>query len=273
MSHLSLMPRVAKLFAPVAALCLAAITNQASAAPIVYGNFPAATVDYIGVQEESSTDPGNGFFGAPTIGGDTMDFNPQAFAANAPNTAIGSADITDSNLQFMIKAHPGKSIGAITFTEAGDTALTGFAPADAFTAVATTLIVEISEVNGLPVSYNVPLAGLSFSPSGGTYQLSVDGAPLPFYQTAWTGSIFLDLGPTIVAENITGAVTKVNVSIDNTLTATASAGASGFIQKKDADGLVITVDTDNIPEPASFVSALSAIALASGMIRRRKSTR
>jgi hypothetical protein len=65
----------------------------------------------------------------------------------------------------------------------------------------------------------------------------------------------------------------VNVSIDNTLTATASAGASGFIQKKDADGLVITVDTDNIPEPASFVSALSAIALASGMIRRRKSTR
>jgi hypothetical protein len=231
-------------------------TRSANAAPIVYGAFPGTNVDYVGVQEESTTDPGNGFFGAPTVAGDSMDFNPQAFAANATN---GSSDITDSNLQFMIVAKPGKQINTITFTEAGDTSLTGFG-GDAFTSVTTTLFIEIAEINGVPVSINVPTAGLAFSPSGGTYQLSVDGAPNPFYATSWTGGVLVDL--------LTNGVTKVNVSLDNTLNAASQAGTSAFIQKKDADGLIITVDI--VPEPASAISGLLAVVLGGGLARRRR---
>src|ERR1700752_1303987 len=82
----------------------------ADAAPIVYGNFPGSTIDYLGVQEESSSDPGTEKFGAPTVTGDNMDFNPQAFAASSTGAA---SDITDSNLQFMVKAHPGQAITGI----------------------------------------------------------------------------------------------------------------------------------------------------------------
>jgi hypothetical protein len=128
MSQVRTTPLMAKVFSSAVVTSLILSASAASAAPILYGNFPAATVDYVGVQEESSTDParnvlGSGLFGSPTIGGDTMDFNPQAFAANATN---GSSDITDSNLQFMIVAHPGQAITGVIFTEAGDTSLTGF---------------------------------------------------------------------------------------------------------------------------------------------------
>src|SRR5687767_13827704 len=64
---------------------LALAARDASAAPLIYGNFPGATVDFIGVQEESSTepgDPGPALFGSPNVAGDSMDFDPQGFAAS-----------------------------------------------------------------------------------------------------------------------------------------------------------------------------------------------
>jgi hypothetical protein len=226
------------------------------AAPIVYGSFPSVNVDYVGVQEESTTDPGLGLFGPPTVANDAMDFNPQAFAANATN---GSSDITDSNLQFMIVAKPGKQINSVIFTEAGDTNLTGFS-GDAFSSVTTSVFIEIAEINGVPTSINLPVASLAFAPSGGTYQLSVDGAPNPFYATPWNGSVIVDL--------LQNGVTKVNVSLDNSLSAASQQGTSAFIQKKDADGLIITVDI--VPEPSSAVVGLLAVALGGGLVRRRR---
>jgi hypothetical protein len=246
-----------------------AAVGVAQAAPIVHGNRIGTTVDYIGIQEESGTDPiqgsapGPGLFGAPTIGGDTLDFNPQNFVA--ATTAAGGSDQTDSNLQFMIVAHPGKSIQSIFFTESGDTGLSGFT-GDAATEVDAFFNVEIAEVNGVPVSFNVPQQQMIFAPNGGAYQLSVVGGPI--FNSGWNGSILVDLGPTIALNGITGRVTKVNVSIDNRLTAASSAGASAFIQKKDADGLIIT--TNVVPEPASAAIALLAVALGGSLARRRR---
>jgi MYXO-CTERM domain-containing protein len=63
-------------------------------------------------------------------------------------------------------------------------------------------------------------------------------------------------------------VTKVNVSLDNTLSAASQQGTSAFIQKKDADGLIITVDI--VPEPSSAVVGLLAVAMGGGLVRRRR---
>lgn len=252
------------LLSRVAALSLIlVVTRAAYAAPILHGNRIGTTVDYIGIQEESQTDPGPALFGPPTIGGDTLDFNPQNFAAST--TAAGGSDQTDSNLQFMIVAHPGKSISSIFFTESGDTGLIGFT-GDALTNVFAHFEVEIVGVNNLPVSFNVPPQDMTFAPNAGTYQLSVLGPPI--FNSAWNGSVFIDLGPTVALHSITGAVTKVNVSMDNRLSAASSPGASAFIQKKDADGLIITVNV--VPEPASAVVALIALAVGGGLARRRR---
>ncbi|HEY4234171.1 MAG TPA: PEP-CTERM sorting domain-containing protein [Lacipirellulaceae bacterium] len=236
------------------------ITRGANASPIVYGAFPGATIDYVGVQEESSSDPGSGFFGAPTVAGDAMDFNPQAFAASSSGL---NSDITDSNLQFMVTAHANKGITAISFAEAGDTTLTGLA-GQAQTTVGTIINAEIQELNiaGVltPVSINLPQVVMPFAPKG-SFLLTIDGAGTK----GWTGGAPVDLSA------YGGQVTKVGISLDNTLTAASVAGTSAFIQKKDADALVITVITGGrIPEPSSVVIAMIGAVLCGAIVRRRK---
>jgi hypothetical protein len=233
-------------------------TGAANAAPIVHGDFPADTVDYLGVQEESSSDPGDELFGPPTIGGDSMDFNPQAFAASSTGA---DSDITDSNLQFLVMAHANRNINSLTFSEAGDTTLTGLA-GEAQTTVGAIINMEITELNiaGVltPVSINVPQVAMPFIPKD-NFLLSVDGAGTQ----GWTGDVVVDLSSY-------GTVTKVFVSLDNALTAASVAGTSAFIQKKDADAVVITVETGIIPEPGTVALAMIAVALGSVIARRRK---
>lgn len=235
-------------------------TRGVYAAPIVYGNFPGSTVDYLGVQEESSTDPGTGKFGPPTVAGDAMDFNPAAFAASSSGLA---SDTTDSNLQFMVKAHPGQGINGIFLTEAGDTSLSGLV-GEAQTTVGAVITGEIVELNiggvPTPVSINLPPLAMGFTPKD-NFKLSVDGAG----SKGWSGSTLLDL------TGHAGPVTKVNISMDNTLTASSVAGTSAFIQKKDADALVITTTTTPfVPEPTSALMTIIAIALGGAVSRRRK---
>jgi hypothetical protein len=61
-------------------------------------------------------------------------------------------------------------------------------------------------------------------------------------------------------------VTKISVNIDNILTAASQDGSTALIAKKDADGLVVTV---NVPEPASCLLACTGLMLAALFRRRR----
>ncbi|MCA9258987.1 MAG: hypothetical protein KDA61_07295 [Planctomycetales bacterium] len=231
------------------------------AAPIVHGDYIGATVDYLGVQEESATDPGATLFAAPTISGDSLDFNPTNFAATA--SGANGNDITDSNLQFDVMAHAGKGIQSLSITEAGDASLAGFSN-DALASVTTNVFVDILELNGTtPVSINVQ-ADLAFSPSNGTYQLSVVGGPT--FNTAWSGNVLLDLSSYL--PNTSDLVTKIHVSLDNTLTALSQDGTSAFIQKKDADASAISIDINTLPEPTSLLVALTGVAAVFGLRRR-----
>jgi hypothetical protein len=238
-------------------------TQDASAAPLVYGNFSGATVDFIGVQEESSTepgDPGPALFGSPNVAGDTMDFDPQGFAASSTGAA---SDITDSNLQFLVMAkNMNVGIGSLSFLEAGDATLAGLA-GEARAGVTTTIFPEIRERNigGVltPVNINLPTVSLGFNPQG-EFLKSVDGAG----GFVWDGSGLVDLSA------YGNPVTKLFISLDNTLRAESTEGASAFIQKKDADALIITVTTGIIPEPSTAVIAMLAVALLGAIGRRRK---
>ena len=203
------------------------LAREAQAVTIPYGNFVGATVDYVGVEE--IVDPGDGLFGAPTVAGDALDFNPQGFSASAQN---GTSDINDSNLRFTIMAHQGKGISNVFLTEAGDTQLAGFG-GDAFTSVRTNVFVDVLQVNGTtPVSVSLPPLAMTFTPSAGDYQLSTDGGGGPAYNTAWSGSLNIDLGPYLANAGVSGVATKVFVSLDNTLTAVSQNGTTSFIQRR-----------------------------------------
>jgi hypothetical protein len=109
------------------------------------------------------------------------------------------------------------------------------------------------------VNINLPAAIMTFTPSGGTYLLSDDGNGNPIYSTDWQGSVLIDIGPYVPVGSF---ATEVFVSLDNTLTALSQAGTTAFIQKKDFEGVTITVDTDDvIPEPTTIAMSILCCGL------------
>jgi hypothetical protein len=127
--------------------------------------------------------------------------------------------------------------------------------------VTATIFVEINELNGVVIApINVPAQAMVFTPSGGDYQLSVDGTGPGSYTFDFSGAVFIDLGPYVPFGS---TPTKISVTLDNTLTALSQDGTTAFIQKKDFDGVSITVDTFDIPEPTTaFLALLSLVALS-----------
>jgi len=241
-----------------AALSMAAViafTAPVSAAPINYGDFSGTTVMYAQVTEDSGTDTPP-LFGAPTVSGDTLDFNPASF--NSSSSGAFGTDITDGTLTLMIMALPGNFIDMVEFDEAGDFTLTGFSN-DAFASVTATFFLDIEEVDGVSINPLNISTSMVFTPSDGDWSLSADG-PGPLVNGSWSGSLDVDITQALIDNNIPFDVgaTKVSVTFDNTLTTLSEEGTSAFIAKKDVGGIGITVT----PEPASLgLLALGALAV------------
>lgn len=245
---------------------VALISFQASqAAPINYGDFMGNTVTYVGVTEDSNSGDPVPLFGQPQVFGDTLDFNPNGFSASA--TGAGGNDITDGNLTFMVVAKPGKVINSLNLAEAGDTTLSGFGTDATRTAVTGTGVLNINEVDGIGINApQIPFA-MSFSPSGGTYELFTDFGGGPGGTVFWSGGVLLNINGILSANNIPYVVgaTKISVNLDNTLSALSEAGTFTLIAKKDFGGLSVTV---NVPEPTvALLGGLGALGLA--CVRRR----
>lgn len=232
-----------------------AITSPVSAVPINYGDFSGTTVMFSQVTEDSGTDP-TPLFGAPTVSGDALDFNPVSF--NSSSTGAAGTDITDGTLTLMMMSHAGNFIDQIEFDEAGDFTLSGLS-GNAFASVTATFFLDIVEVDGLAITpVNISTA-MVFSPSGGDWSLLADG-PGPLVNGPWSGFLNVDITQALIDNNIPYDVgaTKVFVTFDNTLTTLSEAGTSAFIAKKDVGGVGITVT----PEPASLgLLALGALAI------------
>ncbi len=236
-----------------------------NATSINYGTFTGSTVVYHNVTEDSVTDAVP-LFGTPIISGDTLDFNPifKSYSAGS-----GASDMTDGQLLATIIAKDGKYIDNVTFHEAGDYRLLGAGTSATFAMVINSLFINIYEVwnpiTQATISIN-PIqftADMTFNPSNGDYYLTVDT------QVAiWTGTVTADLTAKLAASGWANHyATKVSINLDNTLLTQSEAGTSAYIAKKDFNGLGITSDTFNIPEPMTMaILGLGGLLLA----RKRK---
>lgn len=262
----------ARFLAAGCCLLLAAICQPALAAPINYGDFSGNTVEYTDVTEDSNSGDATPLFGAPTVSGDSLDFNPVGFSANSKN---GAADITDGQLKFGVVAKDpiGSDFGiqSITLSESGDTTMAGIGTDSTTTAVFGYGVVDIYEVDGIAINnISVPFS-LTFNPSGGTFGLGTDGGGGPVFSTSWSGSATIDLDAILTANSVPFVVgaTRINVNLDNTLLATSETGTETLIAKKDFGGLSVTVnkpDPGEIPEPTTLM--LVALAVMGSLFTR-----
>ena len=221
---------------------------------------------WYGPVTESNGDPNAAgalsLFGAPSsVTGNAIDFDPQGF--NAQSTGDAS-QITDSQLSFMVKAVDGTLIDNLLFEERGDTNLVALS-GSAFTSVTMFMFIDVLEIDGNPVNFNLPTQAMTFSPSDGDWIVPGDG--FPNVATDWEGELFVDVEQLLIDENIpfVFGATKLNITLDNTLNAASSGGGSAFIAKKDFDGLTVT---SNVPEPTTALLMLAA-SVAGLAVRRR----
>ena len=268
-------------------LLFAVLAQPASAAQINYGSHMGTHVTYVNVTEDSGADEPLPLMGAPTVTGNSMDFNPLGFDSTS---AGAGSDTTNVNLNFRVSAKSGSRIGAISLNEAGDTTLAGNVPPGSMatsSAVFASGVLDIHEVNFTGINaISVPFA-VTFSPSGGTYFLGTDGGGGPMFNTQWAGSATLDIHAILIANGFIippgpvdpdGGATLISINLDNTLTAVSQLGTSALIDKKDF-GFGVTrfnVPTEpggdpEIPEPAPV--ALAALALTAWLTTRPRPRR
>ncbi len=245
----------------LALFSLAFAISSAEAAHVEYGDFTGTTVMYLDVEEVANT-PGDAapLFGAPTVVGDTLDFDPSGFSATG---ATGQPDTTDAQLNFTLMAAPGASIETLSFDESGDRSLFGTGTAATQVAYALNLgSIVVTEVDG--VALGSPVA-LGLASVFGTDDLS--GGPI---SGGWDLSLDYDVDAALTAASVSYSfgATKLEIALNNTLFAASEAASSAFIAKKD---FMIDVDTDPfIPEPTSFMLvALGMLAFGSTGSRRR----
>ena len=268
----------------VLAFALALAARPSSAAQVNYGTHAGTHVCYVNVTEDSGVDEPLPIFGAPTVTGNSMDFNPIGYDASSTN---GGSDTTDSNLVFMVTAKSGSRISKLTLNETGDTTLGGnVTPGSMGTASAVfgSGVLDIHEVDFQGINHiSVPFS-FTFNPSGGTYFLGTDGGGGPLFNTLWTGSVTLDIDAILIANGFTipqgpadpdGGATKISIDLDNTLQAVSQVNTSSTIGKKDFGAVVIrsNVPTEpggdvEVPEPAT--SGLLALAASAALLRRRR---
>jgi hypothetical protein len=233
-----------------------------SFAQINYGSFTGASVNYIDVTEQSTTGDGLPLFGTPVFSADSLDFNPAGFDAGA--TGAGGLDNTGGRLTFTIRAHAGRAIPRIVFSEAGDTTLAGAGTDNTSSQVTASGTITINAVDGAAITPIVQPISLSFTPSGGSFGLATDGGGLPIFHTNWTGSLSIKVAQILTTEGLpfTLGATDVSINLVNTLAARSEAGTEGLIGKKDFG---VTV----VPEPGSLALFAFAMIAAIGAIKLR----
>jgi hypothetical protein len=252
-------------------LLVLALVPSVQAAPISYGNFSGISVDFLDVTEDAnSAGDAPPLFGAPTVAGDSLDFNPVGFSASA--SGAGGVDVTDGNLSFDVMAKPMNVISNLLLAEAGDVTLLGFGNDQTYAAVRANIFVDVYEVDGVGINTITKHFSMTFTPSGGDYGLATDGGGGPLFNSGWSGNVPIDVNGILVGEGIAfdRGATKISINLDNTLMALSQTGTFSLIAKKNFGVSVrVNIPGGEIPEPTSFaLVSLAGVALVA--CRRRK---
>lgn len=257
-----------KMFLPQCAVlaivvAMGSAVNARAAYSTNYGNFFGSTVAYLNVSEATVSE-NSALFQQPTVGGNTLDFNPLGFGAFA--SGAGGFDLTDGQLDFTIKANSGSVIPTIQFSEQGDFTLIGAGTSSTYVDVSATFFIDVIKVDGVSITPLSTSAAMSFSPvTSGTMTLP----GYPGGGQFWSGAFSFDVNAFLTANNISfnNGATEIKVTLDNTLYALSEAGTAAFIAKKDFKGLGITVP--QVPEPTTLVLMLCG----AGLLMARRSVR
>ncbi|NOY43404.1 MAG: PEP-CTERM sorting domain-containing protein [Planctomycetes bacterium] len=256
---------------PIAALLSFVFLANSVFATTFYPDVMGTNVWFRDISENTQTigDP-EPLYGPPIAMGDVLDFNPNNYGFSASSND-GSVDTTSGAVSLMIEAKPGFTLDTVGIDESGFVNLFTLGGGDPFASVTSLVELTISEIDGVAVvPINLPGVMLSFTPSGGDFQHSVDAAG-PQYSSAWQGSADIDLFAELDNRLIsyTQGVTKVSLRVDNFLL--AAAGGVGSLASIDKNEFVISLGTgviNNIPEPATF--GLAVIGLFGAMQMRRR---
>lgn len=242
----------------------AALVSVSSQAGLLRNSAPGDTVTYTAITEGlTSLGAGSftGSYGTPGISGNDLVFS----AVNIEAAAFGGNFVRgDAQLDFFAEAHSGFHIDKVQIGESGDGELAELVVPSGGTATTraeakATLIVDILEVDGAPYS------GADGTDSGTFASFSM---PVDIGVFTWGGSLEVDLDQLLIDAGYSydfGA-TKIEVTVDNLLSAYSEADTLSVIKKKGADALTITAVS--IPEPAS---AVLLVGMTSGLmfVRRR----
>ena len=247
----------------IASVAVFSLASQVSAILIPYGDFFGTNIMYLDVTEDTRDEP-NALFGAPSILGDTLDFDPLSFAAQVSSvTGTNASEIVDGQLNFTVMSNEDSfGIDVVRISESGDYTLAGLGNSQATASVAAPVQWSITHVDGMPLPAPVSGSGnLAFTPSGGSYALPGDIGT----GVIWDGLLDVDVAGFAAANGITGNVTKVEFALDNTLSVAASDGGSAGIFKKDFSGVVI----GPVPEPSAFALIVPGLLSLLSFRRRR----
>ena len=239
------------------------------ASSINYGDFFGDDVTFRSVVEDSRTDPAP-LFGAPLATSNSLSFSPTAFASASQG---GIADVTDSQLRMTIEAKSNETgITFVVIDELGDFTLEGPPDGIATAKVGAAMIWTVLEVNGEPLPGPLPRgqAKITFDNGagefGGEFALPDDvGAAHP-----WSGKHVIDLTDFLLENQIDGVATKVEFTMNNSLSTFADAQSAAHIKKKEAQQVTITAIPNLMPEPAAG-EMLIPVLLFVAMRRRNRS--
>lgn len=250
------------LFAACAVVYLSAPVDAA----IMYGDFsdiPPGAVMYLDVTESSSTDPvPPPQYGAPSITGNTLDFDPTAFGAHAENGVPG-ADLTDGQLNFGFMTVAGAGLKSLTLRESGDFSLVGAGTTITSVAAGIFAEVEISHVNHTALADPITVIAST--------QFSAALTTSPGLNQPWGNVLFVDFGPALINAGFNPSVdfaTKGEVVINDTLAAISEINPNtiAFIAKKD---FKVRPGVGIVPEPTTTALCGLALLICGTTSRRR----